>query len=306
MEYWASAYEKQTGVKLKYDGIGSGRGVENMIDRVLDFGCTDAFMTDAQLAKAKATNGDVVHIPLAMGAVVVTYNLPEVTTQLRFTGPVLADIYLGKIKKWNHPSIAASNPDATLPALDITVVHRSDSSGTTHIWTDYLGKASPTEWAVKVGAGTVVKWPLGEEAEKSDGVAKAISRKLGAIGYVELSFALQRNLRYGQVKNLNDRFVEPTLESVTAAANASLQTIPPDLRYTLTDPIGDESYPIAGTTWAVVYVSQPGPKGKELVRFLRWLVHDGQAHLRPLRYSPLPARLVARVEEKLAAIQTGE
>ncbi|HJZ57911.1 MAG TPA: substrate-binding domain-containing protein, partial [Gemmataceae bacterium] len=158
----------------------------------------------------------------------------------------------------------------------------------------------------KVGVGTTVKWPVGEDAEKNDGVAKAVSRKVGAIGYVELSFALERNLKFAQVKNLADRFVQPSLESVTAAANASLQTIPADLRYTLTDAPGEDSYPIAGTTWVVLYANQSGPKGKELVKFLRWTVHEGQEHLKPLRYAPLPPRLVARVDEKLAAIQTGD
>ncbi|MDB5312543.1 MAG: phosphate transporter substrate-binding protein PstS, partial [Gemmataceae bacterium] len=308
MDRWAELYEKQTGVKIKYDGIGSGRGIENMIDRVLDFGCTDAFMTDKQLEKAKATNGEVIHIPLAMGAVVATYNLPEVTAQLRFTGPVLADIYLGKIKTWNHPAIAASNPGASLPDLEITVIHRSDQSGTTAIWTDYLQKAS-VEWEKKGvlgGGGPTVKWPVGEEGEKNSGVAKAVSKKVGAVGYVELSFALEKNLKYAQVKNPGDRFVSPSLESVTAAANAALQSIPPDLRYTLTDIPAEDAYPIVGTTWAVLYLNQPGTKGKELVKFLRWAVHDGQDHLKQLNYARLPPRLAKLVDEKLAAITTGE
>ncbi|HKA08109.1 MAG TPA: phosphate ABC transporter substrate-binding protein PstS [Gemmataceae bacterium] len=305
MEHWAPLYEQQTGVKIKYDGIGSGRGVDNMIDRVLDFGCTDAPMTDAQLAKARAVYGEVVHIPLAMGAVVATYNLPDLLGQLRFTGAVLADIFLGKIRKWNHSAIAASNPGVELPDLDIMVVHRLDSSGTTFIWTDFLSKAS-AEWQAKVGTGTIVRWPIGEEGEKNDGVAKAVSRKVGAIGYVELSFALERNLNVGSVKNQSGSYVEPTLESVTAAAQASLRTIPADLRYTLTDAPGADSYPIAGTAWAVLYVRQTGPKSKELVKFLQWAAHDGQVHLKKLRYAPLPARLVAIIDEKLAAMQAAE
>src|SRR5262249_34576893 len=236
---------------------------------------------------------------------VATYNLPDVSGQLRFTGPVLADIFLGKIRKWNHDAIAASNPSVTLPDLEITVIRRSDVSGTTFIWTDYLKKAS-AEGEAKVGVGTTVKWPVGEDAEKNDGVAKGVSRKIGAIGYVELSFALERNLKFARVKNQNERYIEPSLESVTAAANAALRIIPPDLRFTLTDAPGEDSYPIAGTAWAVVYVNQPGAKGKELVKFLRWAVHDGQTHLRQLRYAPLPPSLVARIDEKLAAIQTGD
>lgn len=305
MEYWASLYEQQTGVKIKYDGIGSGRGVDNMIDKVLDFGCTDAYMTDAQLAKAQSTNGEVIHIPLVMGAVVATYNLPESPKQLRFTGQVLADIYMGKIQKWNHESIKASNPGVTLPDRDIVVIHRSDSSGTTYIWTDYLSKVSP-EWDTKAGRGNTVKWPVGEEADKSDGLAKTVSRKIGAIGYVELSFALERNLKFAQVKNAAGGYVDPSLDSVTAAANASLQKINDDLRYTLTDPPGDDSYPIAGTTWLVAYKNQPGAKGKELVKFLRWAVHEGQEHLSDMRYAPLPPNLSQRIDEKIATFRTGK
>jgi len=262
-------------------------------------------MTDAQIAKARNANGEVIHIPLAMGPVVVTYNLPEIKQQLRFTGSVLADIYLGKIRNWNHEAIAASNPGVTLPDKEITVIRRSDSSGTTFIWTDFLSKAS-LEWDTKVGKGTTVKWPVGEDAEKSDGVTKAVSRKVGSLSYVELSPALERNMKFAQIKNAADQFVQPSLESVTAAANASLQSIPADLRYTLTDPPGDDSYPIAGTTWLVVYLNQPGAKGKEIVKFLRWLVHDGQEHLKQLNYARLPSRLVTRIDEKLAMILTEE
>jgi eukaryotic-like serine/threonine-protein kinase len=305
MDYWAKIYEQKTGVKIKYDGIGSGRGVDNMIDRVLDFGCTDAALTEPQIAKAREIYGEVVHIPLALGAVVPTFNLPDLNGQLRLTGPALADIFLGKIKKWNHPAIAASNPGLVLPNVDITVVHRSDSSGTTFIWTDYLQKAS-ADWEKKVGAGTKVIWPLGEEGEKNDGVAKAISRKEGAIGYVELSFALERNLKIGLVKNQSGKYVEPTLESVTAAANASLRIIPGDLRFTLTDAPGEDSYPIAGTAWAVLYSTQTGPRGKELLNFLKWATHDGQMHLKELLYAPLPPPLVARCEEKIATLRTRE
>jgi phosphate transport system substrate-binding protein len=274
-----------------------------MIDRVLEFGCTDAAMTDQQLAKARDTFGEVVHIPLALGAVVPTYNLPDLKEPLRFTGPALADIFLGKIRKWNHPAITANNPGVVLPDLEITVVHRSDSSGTTFIWTDFLRKVS-AEWETKIGSGTKVTWPIGEEGEKNDGVAKAVSRKVGAIGYVELSFALERNLKVGLVKNQSGKYVEPTLESVTAAGNASLRTIPSDLRFSLTDAPGEDSYPIAGTAWAVLYANQTDTKGKEIVTFLNWATHEGQVHLKELRYAPLPPRLAARCEEKLSAIQT--
>jgi phosphate ABC transporter phosphate-binding protein len=302
MEYWASLYEQKTGVKIKYDGIGSGNGVTNMIEKVLDFGCTDAYLTDEQIIKAQK-NGDIVHIPLVMGAVVATYNLPGIGKQLRFTGPVLADIYLGKIKNWNHEAIQACNPVVNLPDRSITVIHRSESSGTTFIWTDYLSEVS-IEWKDKIGKGTTVRWPLGEDADKNDGVARAVSLKDGALGYVELSFALERNLKVAQVKNSEGRYIHPSLQSVTSAATASLEKIPEDLRYTLTNPPGDGSYSIAGSTWLVLYRNQPGTKGKELVNFLRWAVHEGQDHLADMRYAPLPRNLVQRIEDKLSTIRT--
>jgi phosphate transport system substrate-binding protein len=274
------------------------------MDKVLDFGCTDAFMSNDQLAKARAANGEVIHIPLAMGAVVVIYTLPEVKEQLKFTGQVLADIYLGNIKNWNHPAIEACNRGVKLPDLPITVIRRSDSSGTTHIWTDYLNQVHPVAWK-DVGVGNLVKWPAGVagvDADKSAGMVKAVLEKHGAIGYVELSFALERNLKFAKVMNKNERYIEPTLESVTAAAN-SLQTIPADLRYTLTDAPGDDSYPIVGTTWVVIYTKQSGPKGRELLKFLRWATHDGQQHLKALRYAPLPPNIVGRIDELLSKIQ---
>jgi phosphate ABC transporter phosphate-binding protein len=305
MDHWAEAYERQTGVTIKYDGIGSGRGVENMIDRVLLFGCTDAPMTDAQLAKARAIGGEVIHIPLAMGAVVATYNLPDLPVTVKLTGPVLADIFLGKIRTWNHPAITESNPGVALPPLPITVVHRVDDSATTFIWTDFLSQES-AEWESKVGVGNLVKWPTGEEADRNDGVARAVSRRVGAIGYVELSFALERNLNVARVKNQAGRYVEPTLESVTAAAEAGLRTIPADLRFRLTDAEGEGSYPIAGSTWAVLYANQPGRHGAELVRFLWWAIHDGQSLLKQLRFAPLPPALVERADEKLAAFRVSD
>jgi phosphate ABC transporter phosphate-binding protein len=308
MDYWIPLYEKDTGTKIEYSGIGSGRGVSNLIDKVLDFGCTDAFLTTEELAKARANGGEVVHVPLALGAVVVIYSLPDLDEQLRFTGPVLAAIYLGKIKKWNDKAIEACNPklQGRLPDLDITVVHRGkDSSGTTFIWTDYLNKASPAEWG-KVGVGNVVPWPVGQGAEKSSGVAKAVLQTKGAIGYVELSYALERSLRFAKIQNQNGKWIEPTLESVTAAAKESLQTIPADLRFSLTDALGDDSYPIAGTTWLVLHTNQSGTKGRELVKFTRWLTHEGQEHLKALRYAPLPPNLVTRSDELLAKVRVSE
>jgi phosphate transport system substrate-binding protein len=302
MDHWLPLYEKQTGIRIEYTGIGSGRGVANMLDKVLDFGCTDAFLTDAELAQARKIGGEVVHVPLAMGAVVATYTLPDVKTKLRFTGAVLAMIYLGNITRWNDDAIAACNPGVSLPNLEIKVIRRSDSSGTTFIWTDYLNKAYPGEWG-KVGVGNSVNWPVGVGERKNEGVAQAVRDTVGAIGYVELSYALENSMPVALVKNQNGKYVEPTLESVTAAATALLRTIPADLRYTLTDAPGEDSYPIAGTAWAVVYVNQSGANGPELVRFLRWTAHEGQEHLKSLRYAPLPPSLVARVDEMIASIR---
>jgi phosphate transport system substrate-binding protein len=307
MEYWTKLYEEKTGVQIKYRGNGSGSGIQNMIDKVSDFGCTDAPMTDAQLLKAKNGVGEVLHIPLAMGAVVVTYNL-DVKDQLIFRGEVLAEIYLGKITKWNDPAIQQSNPGVELPNLPITVIHRADSSGTTAIWTEYLGKVNKA-WLDTVGPGaTTVKWPIGEDAEKNDGVAKAVSRTVGSIGYVELSYALERSLKYAKIKNKLEKAIQPSLDSVTSAATASLQEIKSDsdLRYSLTNPPGEESYPISGTTWMVVYLDQTGEKlkGKELVKFLQWAMDEGQPKLKDLRYAPLPPKLVARVKEKINNILT--
>jgi phosphate transport system substrate-binding protein len=302
MEYWVPLYEQKTGVKIKYTGNGSGTGIQNMLDRILDFGCTDAFMTDAQLKKAKERVGEVLHVPLALGAVVVTYNL-EAKKQLRFTGEVLADIYLGKITKWNDPAIAANNPGVELPDLPITVIRRSDSSGTTAIWTEYLSKVSKP-WADKVGMGTAVKWPVGEDVEKNDGVAKAVSRTPGALGCVELSFALERNLKYAQVRNKASAYIQPTLDSVTAAADEVLATVKDDFRFSLTDPPGNESYPICGATWLVMYApgAEVKPKERELLKFLQWAMSDGQAKVKDLRYAPLPEKAAERLKKKLEAL----
>jgi phosphate transport system substrate-binding protein len=304
---WAGEYERKTGVKVVYKGTGSSAGVREMIGRHVDFGGTDAPMSDAQLLEAAGAGGEVLHVPLVMGAVVATYNLPGLTRPIVFTGPVLANIYLGKVTAWNDPEIALNNPGVKLPNLPITVVRRKEGSGTTHIWTEYLSKVSG-EWKERVGTGTTVKWPVGVEAEKSNGVAAEVSKTVGAIGYVELTFALKNGLAVGAVKNAAGEDVVPSLASVTAAAANALGTIPADFRYSLTNASGAASYPIAGTSWAVLYVNPPGEKGKEaetaarrqaLLDFLRWSVHDGQALVVDLKYAPLPADLVKRIDARL-------
>lgn len=303
MDHWTEVYNKKMGVKIDYKGIGSGKGIDNMMERVSLFGGTDVPLTDAQLKKAKDIHGEVVHIPLALGAVAVTYNLPDITLPIRFTGSILADIYLGKIKKWNEEALSFCNPGLKLPDVDIAVVYRSDSSGTTGIWTDYLSKISG-EWESKVGKGTTAKWPVGIGAEKSTGVAGLVTKTVGAIGYVELTYALERNLKVGSLKNKADKYVMPTLESVTAAASAEVQSIPADLRFSLTNTNGEDSYPIAGCACAVLYANQPASHHAELVKFLKWSVTEGQVELPMLRFAPLPAQMLEKINAQLATIRS--
>lgn len=302
MSKWVSEYEKTRSVQVNYQAIGSGSGIQQMTAEIVDFGCSDGPMTDEQLQKARETHGEVVHIPLVMGGNVPAYNLPEAAGQLKFSGPVLADIFLGKIKKWNDPALVALNPDAPLPDKEILVVHRTDGSGTTYIWTDYLAKVSP-EWKDKVGVGVSVNWPAGIGAKGNDGVAGVIRRSAGSIGYVELIYAVQNDIAFGKVRNRDGEFVAASLESVRAAANASLADIPDDLRYSITDAPGKESYAIAGTSWAIAYANVPGGKGKEVRDFLYWCTHEGQEYCEKLHYSRLPKALLERVEKRLDLIR---
>jgi phosphate transport system substrate-binding protein len=297
MEHWAQIYQNRSPTRVEYTAVGSSKGIEGVTLKLLDFGCTDAYMTDEQL---QAAGGKILHLPLVLGAVVPTYNVPPAGTNvaLRFTGPLLANIFLGQITNWNDPAIAVNNPGVKLPDLPITVVYRKDGSGTSSIWTDYLSKASAV-WKERVGSGTKVAWPTGIGAEKNDGVADAVSRNRGAIGYVELSFALANGLPSGQVKNAAGAFITPSIESVTAAAAGALDKIPGDFRFSLTDAPGPASYPIAGTAWAVLFVDQPSIKQVEMLDFLRWTVGEGQAYAGDLKYAPLPDELCALVQQAL-------
>jgi len=302
MSKWASEYDKSRNIQVNYQSIGSGGGIQQMTAKTVDFGCTDGPMNEEQIEKCRQSGSEAVHIPLIMGADVPAYNLAEVKDQLKFTGAVLADIYLGKIKKWNDSALKNLNPEAQLPDQEIVVVHRSDGSGTTYIWVDYLAKVSD-EWKKKVGVATSVNWPCGIGQKGNEGVAGQVRRTSGSIGYIELVYALQNAIKFGSVQNQDGVFVTASHESVTAAANASLKEIPDDLRYSITNAAGKESFPISGTVWAVVYVNNPSGKGRQVRDFLFWVTHEGQRYADALHYSRLPQGLIERLEKKLDQIK---
>lgn len=295
---WTSEYSKiDPAAHFNYQSIGSGGGIAQIIARTVDFGATDAPMTPEELAKAPG----ILHIPTALGAVVITYNLPG-NPALKLLPDTLAKIFLGEITKWNDPAIAATNAGVALPATDIAVVHRSDGSGTTYVFTDYLAKISPT-WATKVRAGKAVHWPTGTGAKGNEGVTGQITQLPGAIGYVELAYAFQNKLPLAALKNEAGQFVTPSIASTTAAAAGAAANMPADLRVSITDAAGAQSYPIAGFTYALVYQAQTdAARGPLLAKFLRWGNHDGQKFTEALLYAPLPAEVAKRVDEKLASL----
>ena len=292
---WFSEYhELHPEIRINYQPIGSGGGIRQLTNRTVFFGATDGPMTDDQV---KAAPGAILHLPTVLGAVVPVYNLRG-TENLKFSGPVLADIYLGKITKWNDPAIAGLNPGVTLPATDIVVVHRSDGSGTTYIFVDYLSKVSP-EFKTTVGVNTSVSWPTGVGGKGNDGVAGLVSQTPGAIGYVELIYALQTGIPFGAVRNAAGEFVKATPESVTKAAAGA--AIPDDFRVSITNPPGAGAYPISSFTWLLLY-ENPTDKAhaKAMVDFVRWAITDGQKFATELGYAPLPANVVSK---ELAALE---
>jgi phosphate transport system substrate-binding protein len=297
---WLSEYGKLTpSVKIDYQSIGSGGGIKQIQAQTVDFGASDAAMKDEDL---KAAPGPIVHIPVVLGAVVVTYNLPAMAQPLHFAPDVIADIFLGKIKKWNDPRIKADNSGVNLPNLEITVVHRSDGSGTSAVFTDYLSKVSP-EWKEKVGTGTSPSWPVGLGGKGNEGVTGQVKQTPNTIGYVELAYAVKNNLPVGLVKNKSGSFVTPSFETVTAAAAESVATTPDDLRVSITDPSGAATYPISSYVYVLVYKEQKNAdKGKALVDFLWWGIHDGENFTRDLQYASLPAEIVKRAEVKINSI----
>jgi phosphate transport system substrate-binding protein len=300
---WAADYMAKTGAQVNYQSKGSGAGIRQLSEQTIDFGGTDAPMTSEELANAKG--GPVLHIPVAMGAVVLAYNVPEVTTQLKVSPAVIANIFLGRITKWNDRAIAAINPGVALPNKDIVVVHRSDGSGTTYIWTDYLSKLSP-EWAKQVGKGKEVKWPVGLGGAQNEGVSGQVKQLPGAVGYVELAFALQNKLAYAAIQNASGNFVSPSTESVTAAAAAIAGTLSDtaDYRISIIDPPGADAYPISSLTWALIYQNPADKaKGQQLVDFLKFGLTDGQASAKELDYAPLPSAMVTQLLKRLETVK---
>lgn len=296
---WLDEYAKITGAQINYQSIGSGGGIQQITQRTVDFGASDGPMTDDQL---KAAPARLLHIPMVMGAEAIVYNLPGVSSGMKLTPEALADIFLGEITKWNDPKIASVNPDLKLPDQAIAVIHRSDGSGTTYIFTDYLSTVSPT-WKSKVGKSTSVEWPAGLGGKGNEGVAGQVKQSPGGIGYVEMAYAVQNKLPYASLKNKAGKFVEPTVESTTAAAAGALAQIPDDLRFSMVEPAGDTSYPIAGATWLLVYREQGDPvKGQVIVDFLNWALTSGQGMAKDLLYAQLPADLVAKAQAKVKSI----
>ena len=300
---WLSEYGKaHPNMKIDYQSIGSGGGIKQLKEQTVDFGASDAPMKDEDL---KSAPGEILHIPTVLGAVVITYNLAGVSQPLRFSPEVVADIFLGKIKQWNDAKIAADNPGVTLPASNITVVHRSDSSGTSAVFTDYLSKVS-AEWKEKVGAGTAPSWPTGIGGKGNEGVTGQVKNTPNTIGYVELAYAVQNKLPVAQIKNASGSFITPSIDAVIAAAAESAASTPEDLRVSITNGTGAQAYPISSYTYILVYKEQKdAAKGKALVDFLWWGLHEGEAFAKDLQYAPLPADMVKRAEGKIKMVSAG-
>jgi phosphate transport system substrate-binding protein len=295
---WFSEYNKlHPNIQVNYQSIGSGGGIQQLSHETVFFGATDGPMTDEQL---KAAPGPIMHFPTVLGADVPVYNIPGVSAELKFTGPILADIYLGKIAKWNDPAIVKLNPGVTLPATDITVVHRAEGSGTTYIWVDYLAKVSP-EWKTKVGVATSVNWQVGIGGKGNEGVAGLVTQTPGSIGYVELIYALQNKISFGTVQNAAGEFVKANLQTVTAAAAGAAANMPADFRVSITNAAGKGVYPISSFTWLLFYQSpKDKTQAKTMIDFMKWALADGQKYCADLGYAPLPASVV---KMELVALQ---
>jgi len=298
---WIDEFGKLCDVQINYQSIGSGGGIKQITAKTVDFGASDGIMYDEQTAAAEAAGGPILHIPMTSGAVAVVFNLPGVQQgQLKLTPDVLADIYLKKITKWNDPLIVADNTGVSLPSTDIAVVHRSDGSGTTFIFTNYLSRVSQ-EWSDTVGFATSVEWPGDIGGEGNEGVANQVRQIPGAIGYVELAYTVQNNLPWAAVRNKSGKFMEPSLDSATAAATGV--PLPDDMKVLLTDSSNPDAYPIVGFTWVLAYVNQSDKaKGQALVYYLWWAIHDGQQFTTDLLYAPLSPEAVAKAEAEIKSI----
>jgi phosphate transport system substrate-binding protein len=297
---WFSEYSQQTGVKINYQSIGSGGGIRQVSDGIVDFGASDGPMSNEQMSAAKVKTQ---HIPTVLGAVVPVYNIPGVNKDLNFSGDVIADIYLGKITKWNDGRIAKDNPGVSLPDKAILPVYRSDGSGTTYIFTDYLSKVS-SDWSTKVGKNTSVKWPTGIGQKGNEGVAGMVRQSPNSFGYVELIYALQNKMSFGSVKNASGKFVKASTDGVTAAAAAAAKTMPADYRVSITNAQGAASYPISSFTWLLVPThSSDATKMKALKGFLNWMLDHGEGEASGLSYAPLPKQVQDMVRKTVAQIQ---
>lgn len=292
--------KKHPELHFNYQSVGSGAGIRQVSEMTVDFGATDGPMNEDQL---KASKQKLLHFPTVIGADVPTYNIPELKGELNFPGEVLAKIFLGQITKWNDPELGKANPQVKFPEKEIIVVHRSDGSGTTYIWTDFLSKVSPN-WMEKVGKGTSVNWPVGLGGKGNEGVSGLIRQTPYSIGYVELIYAIQNKMEYGKIKNHSGKFVKATLGSVSEAAAGAVKTMPEDFRVSITDPQGDGAYPVCSFTWLLVPEEIKDPKkGKAIVEFLNWMLHDGQSLAEPLFYAKLPMEVVQKEEKAILKIK---
>ncbi len=298
---WFLEYKKENpSVEITYNPIGSGGGIKNLKEQTVDFGASDAPMSDEELKTSKKS---ILHIPTVMGAVVVSQNLGEMKTPLKFTGETLAAIFLGTITKWNDPKIAATNSGVKLPDQDIVVVYRADSSGTTNIFTEFLSKVN-ADWKAKVGSGKSVKWPIGQGNKGNEGVASVIKNTPGAIGYIELVYAEQEHMTADEIQNKAGKFVKPSIKSVSEAAAGAVNTMPEDFRVSITNADGAASYPISAFTYILVYQEMGKEKGTEMVKLLNWMMDKGQAQAPSLFYAPLPKPVLAKAKNKIKTIVT--
>jgi phosphate transport system substrate-binding protein len=298
---WFDLYHtSHSNVQINYQSIGSGGGIRQLLDKTVDFGASDGPMNDEQLKQASIP---ILHFPTVLGAAIPAYNLPGVQAELNFTPEALSGIFLGKVTKWNDPALTAANPGVKLPGDDIVVVHRSDGSGTSYIWTDYLSKVSP-EWQTKVGKGTSVNWPVGLGGKGNEGVSALVQQTPGALGYVELIYAIQNKMPYGKVKNSSGAFVKADLASVSAAAAAAAKFIPDDFRVSITNPEGKAAYPISSFTWLLIPSKFADVSKRDVVKdFLKWALTDGQKYAEGLSYAALPKEVVAKEMKAIAQIQ---